>query len=343
MTGDEHAAVAELDRAIAPTLAGAGPRWVGAIADLAFVAARTHQTAAAEQLYAALLPYRGRLVVWAGANTVTGPVDHYLGLLAVETDRPDEAVERLDAAVSTQDSYGALPGLARSLAARADAHTMRGDSDRARADRARAEAIAARVDIKLPVPTRTPADEWSLLRDGDDWLLAAGQERARLRDSRGLHYLRALLAVPGRDVSALDLVAGTTINTGNTTAAAAPGMGTVIDPAALAAYRRRLDQLSIELDAADATGDPRRALRAETERDGLLAELRRTTGLGGRLRESSTEAERARVNVTRTLRATIERISAHAPACASHLEASVRTGRACRYEYGAGGPQRWRV
>jgi hypothetical protein len=35
-----------------------------------------------------------------------------------------------------------------------------------------------------------PADEWRLTRDGDDWLLSAGIERVRMRDSRGMHYLR---------------------------------------------------------------------------------------------------------------------------------------------------------
>jgi hypothetical protein len=53
-----------------------------------------------------------------------------------------------------------------------------------------------------------PASEWSLVRDGADWLLTAGEERARLRDGRGLHYLRALLAAPGRVIRALDLAAG---------------------------------------------------------------------------------------------------------------------------------------
>ena len=55
------------------------------------------------------------------------------------------------------------------------------------------------------------------------------------------------------------------------------------------------------------------------------------------------EAERARVNVTRTLRATIERMAVAAPRAAAHLRASVRTGAACRYDPAAGGPSRWHV
>ena len=89
-------------------------------------------------------------------------------------------------------------------------------------------------------------------------------------------------------------------------------------------------------------GSGRTAL-ADAERQALLGELRRASGLGGRARTTSPEAERARVNVTRTLRATIDKIALAAPGCAAHLRASVHTGRACRYQPAPGGPSRWHV
>jgi hypothetical protein len=49
------------------------------------------------------------------------------------------------------------------------------------------------------------------------------------------------------------------------------------------------------------------------------------------------------VNVTRTLRAALDRIADSAPKAGAHLHASIRTGLACRYEPAAGGPARWRV
>jgi len=55
------------------------------------------------------------------------------------------------------------------------------------------------------------------------------------------------------------------------------------------------------------------------------------------------EAEKARVNVTRTIRATIDRIAHAAPRASAHLAASVRTGRTCRYDPAPDGPARWRV
>jgi hypothetical protein len=181
-----------------------------------------------------------------------------------------------------------------------------------------------------------PAGGWTLIRDGDDWLLQAGPERARLRDSRGLHYLRALLAAPGQEIAALDLAAG---GTGLGGQAAEP----ILDATAVRAYRRRLAELDADLDAADRSGDAERAARAQAERDAVLAAVRGASGLGGRPRQLSAEQERARVNVTRTLRAALNRISAAAPVAGAHLAASIRTGRACRYQPAPGGPAHWNL
>ncbi len=331
----------ELQHALPRLLSGSGPRWLGAAADLAAVAAATGNAAAAARLYEALAEYRGRLVVWAGANTTTGPVSHYLGILATQLGRTDDAVHLLEDAAALESEIGAPPWLAHTLAALADALARRngdGDGERASGHRRQARAIAQQLGMAaLLASLSAPADEWTLRREGSDWLLTAGSERARLRDSRGLHYLRALLAAPGREITSLDLAAG--------------GAGlrdtweghAVLDATARDAYRRRLSALAVELEHADSTGDSARAERAEAEKQALLDELGHATGLGGRTRRVSAEDERARVNVTRTLRAAIGRISAAAPTAGAHLAASVRTGRDCRYQPAPGGPSRWHV
>ncbi|MEU7824717.1 hypothetical protein [Catellatospora sp. NPDC049133] len=56
---------------------------------------------------------------------------------------------------------------------------------------------------------------WRLRRDGDDdddWIIDADPEQARLRDIRGLHHLRSLVAAPGQEIAVLDLVAGTAVS-----------------------------------------------------------------------------------------------------------------------------------
>jgi tetratricopeptide (TPR) repeat protein len=331
---------AELDRLLPRALAASGPRSLGAMADLSVVAAAVGHADAAARLTGALAPYRGRLVVWGGANSAWGPVSHYLGLLAAALGRAEDAVRYFEEAIELEERIGALPYLAHSLDGLATALTARaatGDAERASQSRRRARDIAGRLGLSVLLGRLAPAaDEWTLARDGDDWVLTAGGEQARLRDGRGLHYLRALLAAPGRDIPALDLAAGGA-------GLAAAGTGPVLDAAAREAYRRRLSALTAGLDAADRAGDHAAAERIEAERQALTAELRRAAGLAGRKRQPSFEAERARVNVTRTLRATIERIAPAAPLAAAHLRGSIRTGAACRYQAAPGGPARWHI
>jgi hypothetical protein len=278
--------------------------------------------------------------VWGGANSTWGPVSHYLGLLAATTGETEDAIRHFGEAIELEEQIGALPYLAHSLDELASALTARGgrgDADRAAQGRHRARELAGTLGLTRLLERLVPAPgEWTLARDGDDWVLGAGDERARLRDGRGLHYLRALLAAPGRDIAALDLAAGAA-------GLAAAGTGPVLDAAARDAYRRRLGALAAELDAADRAGDGAAAATLEAERQALVDELSRAAGLAGRNRLASLEAERARVNVTRTLRAVIERIAPAAPGAAAHLRASVRTGASCRYEPAPGGPSRWHV
>ena len=78
------------------------------------------------------------------------------------------------------------------------------------------------------------------------------------------------------------------------------------------------------------------------EREALVHELSAAVGLGNRDRTSSTSsAERARVSVTRAIRASMERIGEYSPALAAHLEATVRTGTYCAYVPDPRAPIRW--
>ena len=338
--GRRGEAAAELERVLPQVLAASGPRWLGAVTDLSAVAAEVGNRAATAQLYEALLPYAERLVVWGGANAVNGPASYFLGLLANRLGLPDRAIAHLESAISLAEGIGALPALAHCRAALSTVLTARGaDGDDRRASQLLqgARELARQLQMTALLDRlSTPANEWALRRDGDDWLLEAGGERARLPDSRGIQQLRALLADPRHDISALDLAAGGR-------GLQATGTDQVLDRTAAASYQRRLRELGAELDAADASGDEHRAAKADAEREWLLAELRRASGLGGRMRRTTSESERARVNVTRTLRAALDRISVAAPQAGAHLKASIRTGLECRYDPASGGPAAWHV
>ena len=241
-------------------------------------------------LYESLLPYSGRLALLGGANSSSGHVDHHLGRLALASGRADAAVTHLTAAESAQRAEGLLPGLARTLAALAQALQARaapGDEEQERRCLARSSELADRLGMALPAPPDGRAGRWSLLRDGPDWLLRAGDEHARVPDVRGLGYLVTLLRAPRAEVAATALVSGGT--------PVAPEVAEpVLDAQAIAGYRTRLARLESEADTADRLGDVVRGEQLAAERDAILAELRGGTGLGGRRRTFSTAAERAR-------------------------------------------------
>jgi hypothetical protein len=65
--------------------------------------------------------------------------------------------------------------------------------------------------------------------------------------------------------------------------------------------------------------------------EALMTELRRAVGLGGRDRPTASTAEKARINVARSVRRAIATIGAALPALGAHLDVSIVTGRYCRY------------
>ena len=117
-------------------------------------------------------------------------------------------------------------------------------------------------------------------RDGRHWTLAFGGRSVPLRDAKGLRDLAVLLAAPGREVAATELVAG--VRSAAAAGLAALGADPVLDDRARAAYRSRLARLDEELAEADTHHDIERSARLAAERDALIDELTSAAGLGGR-------------------------------------------------------------
>ncbi len=179
----------------------------------------------------------------------------------------------------------------------------------------------------------------TLEREGEYWSLTFDGHTVRVRDVKGMRYLAALLAAPGREIHVLDLVAaerGRTVDRDGAADAPEPvtsrgDAGAILDRRAKEAYRRRLAEIEEEIITARVVSDMAREAQADTERDFLIRELSRAVGLGGRDRRTGSPSERARVSVTRALRSTLARIRAHDAWLADHLDRSIRTGTYCAY------------
>ena len=168
----------------------------------------------------------------------------------------------------------------------------------------------------------------TMQRGAGVWELAFDGRTAVVRHSKGVQDLAFLVARPGVDVSALELMGA-----GEAAAATGGAADPVLDRTALAAYRARLEDLDEEITAARHDGDRGREDVASTEREQLLDELRRSTRPGGTSRGwDNRDAERARKAVSARIRDAISRIGEVLPDLATHLDRSVTTGTACRYE-----------
>jgi hypothetical protein len=307
--GDRDGAAALV--ASAPTLP-AGYRWrhTAMLAGNAELAAAVADRPRCAALYDQLRPRAEEFAVVGAAVCTTGPVALQLGLLAAVLGRPDEAVAHLEDAARRSERLGAALFTAR-----------------ARAERARIMAARGQ-DAATGQGTGTGGNVFR--RDGDVWTLAFGGRTTALKDAKGLRDLAVLLAAPGREVAAADLAAGAD---GSQAAAAISALGAdpVLDDRARAAYRTRLAGLDDELATADAHHDLERSARLAAERDALIDELARATGLGGRRRRLGDAAERARTTVTARIRDAIRRIEQAHPELGAHLRASIVTGAHCAY------------
>ena len=246
----------------------------------------------AQHVFDALAPYEDLFAVDGIAAYFRGSVAYHLGRLAALLGRPDEAERLLAKATAAHERIGAPLW-----------------SERSRSDAAAPPAAAVK-----------PVEEGRFRREGDFWTVAYDGEVARLKDSKGLRDIAALLATPDKEIAALDLASA---EAGRFEGDA----GELLDERARAAYKARIAELQAEIDE-----DPSGSTRAREELDALSEQLAAAYGLGGRARRAGDPAERARKAVTERIRDAVGKIARQTPALGRHLKASIHTGAFCSYE-----------
>ncbi len=197
-------------------------------------------------------------------------------------------------------------------------------------------------------------------QEGEYWTIAYQGKVFRVRDSMGVRYLAYLLRYPHRQIHVLDLVASvegplegaTAGSAGERSLAAVAELsvqaglgdaGEILDPQAKAAYKQRLEELQAELEDAQSCNDIGRSARVQQEIDFLTGELLSGIGLGGRDRRAASPAERARVNVTRAIKAAVQKLSTHHPALGRYLSSTINTGTYCSYAPDLSLPSPWQL
>lgn len=169
-------------------------------------------------------------------------------------------------------------------------------------------------------------DRSELTRHHGFWTISWRGRQATIPHRKGMEDIATLVRQPGIDVPALQLASGVL-------GAGAATTDTVIDVQALSSYRRRIIDVDAEIDEAAGDNDSGRVELLSNERDGILDEIRRATGLDGRLRMGANDpAERARKAVSARIRDAIKHLEPLAPDLAAHLDRSIRTGLRCSYD-----------
>ena len=234
-------------------------------------------------------------------------------------------------------------------------HDRAGNRAAARVEAGRATAAVAGLDVVVPaddvallgrVSGRETRRSATLNQEDRVWVVACGDVRCRLPDTKGLRYIAELVRNPGAERHVLDLVDRVEgVGTGDLAVdrRRLGDAGELVDAKARTAYRHRIEALRAEIDDALELGAEDRAEALQAELDELVGQLAQAFGLGGRSRRASSAAERARLNVTRALRAATARVTEALPEAGPVLDRRLRTGIYCAYEPDESDEVRWSV
>jgi len=158
--------------------------------------------------------------------------------------------------------------------------------------------------------------------NGENWTVGYAGATFSLRASKGLAYIHRLLGNPREEIHSLDLLSGlgtqftpeipsaeTSATDTDLSVGRLGDAGEMLDSKAKQDYRRKLLELRENLEDVRERGDVERAEEIESEIEFLAREISRAVGLGGRDRRAGSAAERARLNVTRAIKAALQKIS----------------------------------
>jgi hypothetical protein len=197
-----------------------------------------------------------------------------------------------------------------------------------------------RIQQSLVNPSTFPTHGESLfIQPNDYWTIRYQGRVARLKSTRGLHYLAVLLRDPGREFHVRELLAHPLYGSIQGAGVAVPegvtgGLSSgfqLLDAQAKAEYKRRINELRHELEDAGRFNDAQRKTLIQNELQEICDSLASAVGLGGRDRKISSDAERARWAVTKCIKKAIQKIGEAIPSLGYHFAASIKTGYFCSY------------
>jgi hypothetical protein len=335
--GDRRKAASALAALCGNDLAGL-PRsssWLAMMNGVVEAAYLLEDAVTSARAYELLTPFAHLPMVGSLGVTCFGSLHHALGVASLTCGDTDRAVEHLSAAVRQNLALAHWPAVVTSRQRLAQALALRGrprDVAAAQRELAAAADEARALDIAIPADVigESPGKTVACARQGHSWRIDVGDRSVLVRHSIGMFHLAVLIANPGQEIRAVDLVAGLAVLS-NVTDSSAASAQPILDHEAIRDYRRRLKDLHEQIGELESGHQPDRAARAREERDWLLTELARATQIGGRARPFPDGEERARIAVGKAIRRALIRITEADAPIGEHLRQTVHTGVRCWY------------
>jgi hypothetical protein len=212
------------------------------------------------------------------------------------------------------------------------------------------EVLARRRNSSRPQSGQQPSEPDSnprgpaltdntFLRQGKVWSISYAGRDCLIPHQRGLEYIARLLQSKGRSMNALELRLGTNPDAGVSASASVREMQTSdghlrqerSDAKAIEQYRQKARELSVAISEAKERGDQNEVDELLQELEAIQDFVKAETGLRGRRRKFSDDAEAARSAVTNAINRAIETIRKQAPSVADHLQSNLKTGTELTY------------
>jgi hypothetical protein len=201
-------------------------------------------------------------------------------------------------------------------------------------------------DEYYPAEQRQPSaankgEERRFRKTSDFWEVAFNGTSMPVKHTNGMEYIAHLLGSPGHSFGCVELAqAASRVSPSGTKVSAEVkaelSSGFTRHPVqsseALARIKDAVDRIDKELADAEAQCDSERAEHLRTEKEAILANVKKSIGRGGRVRAFSDEEENARKAVSAAMARAIERMRKSHPALADHLKMHIKPGNRCCYE-----------
>lgn len=182
---------------------------------------------------------------------------------------------------------------------------------------------------------------------GHYWTLTYENQTVHIKDLKGLHYMALLLEKPLVHFDVMKMVAlveGHPNTISSVYRDLSPKIlnsieeggfgdaGPILDDRAVKAYRDRLKKLDVDLDQAQKIKNVDQENKIQGEIDFIAKELKKATGLGGRIRPADKSFDRPRKAVGNAIKNSIAQIKNVHPQLALHLHQSLTLGKVCHYQ-----------